>query len=89
MFWLRGSPPCRVIATRFGYHPATGEIESVLRVPAGYGKVVAVDDLRIAHGLSSERVVYVGDGASDLHVMLHVNRCDGLTVAASEGRHVT
>ena len=87
---LRGLvPPDHVIATRFGYHPATGEIESVLRVPAGYGKVVAVDDLRIAHGLPSERVVYVGDGASDLHVMLHVNRCDGLTVAASEGRHVT
>jgi len=30
--------------------------------------------------------VYVGDGSSDIHVMLHVNRCDGLTIAASEAR---
>jgi len=35
-----------------------------------------------------ERVVYVGDGSSDIHVMLHVNRCDGLTIAASEARHI-
>jgi hypothetical protein len=32
--------------------------------------------------------VYVGDGSSDIHVMLHVNRCDGLTIAASEARHI-
>jgi hypothetical protein len=32
--------------------------------------------------------VYVGDGSSDIHVMLHVNRGDGLTIAASETRHI-
>jgi hypothetical protein len=34
-------------------------------------------------------VVYVGDGSSDVHVMLHVNRCDGFTVAVSENKYLT
>ena len=81
-------PPERVIATRFAYEEATGEIASILHVPAGYGKVAAVTQLREQLGMPSERVVYVGDGSSDIHVMLHVNRCDGLTIAASEARHI-
>ncbi len=39
--------------------------------------------------MSDDRVVYVGDGGSDIHVMLHVNRSDGLTVAVSEAKYVT
>jgi hypothetical protein len=31
-----------------------------------------------------DHVVYVGDGSSDIHVMLHVNRGEGFTIAASE-----
>ncbi|HYD51680.1 MAG TPA: HAD family hydrolase [Gemmatimonadaceae bacterium] len=86
---LRGLvPPDHVIATRFDYEPS-GEIAAVTRVPAGYGKVMAVDELRLALGIPGERVVYVGDGTSDLHVMLHVNRIDGLTIAASESRSIT
>jgi phosphoglycolate phosphatase-like HAD superfamily hydrolase len=81
-------PPDRVIATRFAYHEGTGEIASILHVPAGYGKVAAVNQLREELGMPSDRVVYVGDGSSDIHVMLHVNRCDGLTIAASEARHI-
>jgi hypothetical protein len=34
--------------------------------------------------LGSDRLVYVGDGSSDIHVMLHVNRRDGYTIAVSE-----
>jgi predicted HAD superfamily phosphohydrolase len=77
-----------VIGTRFVYHDQTGEIESIVRVPAGFGKVTAVDELRFQLGVPRERVVYVGDGSSDVHVMLHVNRGDGLTIAASETRHI-
>jgi 2-hydroxy-3-keto-5-methylthiopentenyl-1-phosphate phosphatase len=80
--------PERIIGTRFGFDPATGEIASILRVPAGYGKVTAVDAIRLDLGLPRERVVYVGDGGSDIHVMLHVNRGDGLTIAASDARHI-
>jgi 2-hydroxy-3-keto-5-methylthiopentenyl-1-phosphate phosphatase len=82
-------PPQRIIGTRFEFDPATGEIAAILRVPAGYGKVAAVDGIRLALGVPSERVVYVGDGSSDIHVMLHINRGDGLTIAASETRLIT
>jgi 2-hydroxy-3-keto-5-methylthiopentenyl-1-phosphate phosphatase len=86
---LRGIvPPDHVVATRFNFDETTGEIESIVRVPAGYGKVGVVDDLRFRLGVPRERVVYVGDGSSDIHVMLHVNRGDGLTIAASEARHI-
>jgi len=81
-------PREHIIGTQFGYHHESGEIESIMRVPAGYGKVAAVDQLRQQLGVPAERVIYVGDGSSDLHVMLHVNRGDGLTIAASEARHI-
>ncbi|MGH7699156.1 MAG: haloacid dehalogenase-like hydrolase [Gemmatimonadales bacterium] len=81
-------PPDRIIATRFEYDAESGEIGSVVRVPAGYGKVAAVEELRVARGVPRDRVVYVGDGTSDLHVMLHVSRGEGITIAASETRHI-
>jgi HAD superfamily phosphoserine phosphatase-like hydrolase len=82
-------PPERIYGTRFRYDPASGEIRSIVRVPAGYGKVAVLEQLRADLGLSGDRVVYVGDGGSDVHVMLHVNRLDGLTVAVSENKFLT
>jgi phosphoserine phosphatase len=82
-------PADNIIATRFEFDGASGEIDTVTQVAAGYGKVAAVDDLRIRLGVPSDRVVYVGDGSSDIHVMLHVNRGEGLTIAASEARHIS
>lgn len=82
-------PPDHIIGTRFGFKAGTGEVESVVQVAAGYGKVAAVDELRIRLGVPSDRIVYVGDGSSDIHVMLHVNRGEGLTIAASEARHIS
>ena len=81
-------PPDHIIGTRFSYHPETEEIDSVLQVPAGFGKVTALDELRSRLGVPGDRVVYVGDGGSDLHVMLHVNRGDGLTIAVSEAKFI-
>jgi phosphoserine phosphatase len=81
-------PPDHVIGARFTFDARSGEIDSVVRVPAGYGKVAAVEELRAALGVPRNRVVYVGDGSSDLHVMLHVNRGDGLTIAASETKYI-
>ena len=81
-------PSAHIYGTRFRYHPQTGEIESILRVPAGYGKVAVLDELRAELLLASDRIVYVGDGSSDVHVMMHVNRLDGLTIAVSENRYI-
>lgn len=82
-------PPENIFSTRFRYNEKTGEIESILRVPAGYGKVAVLDELQARHNLGSDRIVYVGDGSSDVHVMLHVNRRDGFTVAVSENRYIS
>lgn len=30
----------------------------------------------------------MGDGGSDIHVMLHVNRREGFTIAVSQARHI-
>jgi HAD superfamily phosphoserine phosphatase-like hydrolase len=81
-------PGDRICGTRFRYDPDTGEIQSIARVPAGYGKVAVLDELRAALPLSHDRIVYVGDGSSDVHVMMHVNRLDGLTIAVSENKYI-
>ncbi|HEU0122748.1 MAG TPA: HAD-IB family phosphatase [Bryobacteraceae bacterium] len=82
-------PADHIVGTRFQYHEQTGEIQSILRVPAGYGKVVAIEELRTRLGLPHDRIAYVGDGSSDVHVMLHLNRCGGLTIAVSENKYIT
>jgi 2-hydroxy-3-keto-5-methylthiopentenyl-1-phosphate phosphatase len=82
-------PPDHIYGTRFRYHPESGEIESIVRLPAGYGKVAVVDELRAGLPIAYDSLVYVGDGSSDLHVMLHVNRLDGMTIAVSENPYIT
>src|SRR5215470_2454730 len=68
-------PPDHIIGARFHYHPQTG-------------KVAMLDELQERLQISSDRIVYVGDGGSDIHVMLHVNRRDGFTVAVSENKYI-
>jgi HAD superfamily phosphoserine phosphatase-like hydrolase len=82
-------PDDHIVGTEFHYDHATGEIQSIARVPAGYGKVAVLDGLRAALPLSHDRTVYVGDGSSDIHVMLHVNRLDGFTIAVSGNKYIT
>jgi HAD superfamily phosphoserine phosphatase-like hydrolase len=77
-----------IYATKFRYDDS-GEIQSVIRVGAGYGKVAVVEELRAHLMISHDRIVYVGDGSSDIHVMLHLNRMDGLTIAVSENKYIT
>ncbi len=82
-------PPDHIFGTRFQYDATSGEIQSIVRVPAGYGKVAVLEELRSTVGVSHDHVIYVGDGSSDVHVMLHLNRLNGLTIAASENRYLT
>lgn len=82
-------PADHIYGTRFLYDDSSGEIRSIVRVPAGYGKVAVLEELRSNLQVSHDRVIYVGDGNSDIHVMLHVNRLDGLTIAVSENKYLT
>jgi len=85
---LEGIVPAeQIYGTRFEYD-SSGEIRSILRVPAGYGKVAVLDALQAKLELGPDRIVYVGDGSSDVHVMLHVNRRDGFTIAVSEAKYL-
>ena len=48
-----------------------------------------LEELRAQLQVGHDRVVYVGDGSSDIHVMLHLNRLEGLTIAVSENKYLT
>jgi HAD superfamily phosphoserine phosphatase-like hydrolase len=80
-------PPDHIFGTEFRYH-ASGEIDTITRATAGYGKVAALDRLQASLQIGPDHIVYVGDGSSDVHVMLHVNVRDGFTIAVSDTRHV-
>ena len=82
-------PPDHIYGTRFQYDLSSGEIQSIIRVPAGYGKVAVLEELQEKMQVSHDRIVYLGDGSSDVHVMLHVNRRDGFTIAVSEAKYIS
>ncbi len=79
-------PADHIFGTEFEYDPDTGEIRSVRQVPAGYGKVAVLEDVERRLQIGPERTIYVGDGSSDVHVMLHVNNREGFTIAVSENK---
>jgi HAD superfamily phosphoserine phosphatase-like hydrolase len=86
---LRGVvAPEHIFGTELEYDAPTGEVASVVRVPAGYGKVAVLDELSHRLSITPDRLIYVGDGNSDVHVMLHVNSGDGFTIAVSENRQL-
>jgi HAD superfamily phosphoserine phosphatase-like hydrolase len=76
--------PEHIFGTELDYDPLTGEVTSIVRTPAGHGKVAVVEELEARLGIEPDRTIYVGDGSSDVHVMLHVNNRDGYTIAVSE-----
>ena len=80
-------PADHIYGTEFEYNKQ-GEIERILQVTAGYGKVAVIDQLLENLRTGPDRIVYVGDGSSDIHVMLHVNRRDGFTIAVSENKYL-
>jgi len=80
-------PADHIFGTKFAYDEE-GRIERIERATAGYGKVAVLDHLQTSLQLGTHQIVYVGDGSSDIHVMLHVNTRDGFTIAVSEAKHV-
>ena len=81
-------PKDHIYGTEFLY-TADGEIDTITRTTAGYGKVAVLDQLQTQLKVGPDHIVYTGDGSSDLHVMLHVNERDGFTIAVSEAKHVS
>jgi phosphoserine phosphatase len=81
-------PPDHIYGTEFSYEEGSGEVREIRRVPAGYGKVAVLDELADRLDVAPSRVIYIGDGSSDVHVMLHVNNGDGFTIAVSENKQL-
>ena len=82
-------PADRIFGTRFRYNEATGEVDSIIRATAGWGKITVLEEIRASLGISHDNIIYMGDGSSDLPVMMHVNQHDGLTIAVSEAKFIT
>jgi phosphoserine phosphatase len=82
-------PPDHIFGTRFRYNEATGEVDSIIRASAGWGKITVLEELRANLGISHDQIIYMGDGSSDLPVMMHVNQYDGLTIAVSEAKFIS
>jgi len=80
-------PADHIYGAEFRFN-SSGEIDTIVRATAGYGKVAVLDQLQAALQIGPDHIVYVGDGSSDIHVMLHVNARDGFTIAAAETKHV-
>jgi HAD superfamily phosphoserine phosphatase-like hydrolase len=81
-------PKDHIFGTEFRYQP-NGEIDTIVRATAGYGKVAVLDQLLVQQVIGPDHVIYTGDGSSDIHVMLHINARDGLTIAVSETPNVS
>ncbi len=82
-------PPDHIFGTRLKYDSSTGEIIGISQVSAGYGKVAVLNQLQTTLQISDERVIYSGDGSSDVHVMLHINQRKGYTIAVSQADFLT
>jgi len=81
-------PPEHIYGTDLEFDAASGEVRAIQRVPAGYGKVAVIEELGHRLAITPDRMIYVGDGSSDVHVMLHVNNHDGFTIAVSENKQL-
>jgi HAD superfamily phosphoserine phosphatase-like hydrolase len=80
--------PDHIYGTELDFDEHSGEVRAIKRVPAGYGKVAVIEELQHRLEIPGDRVIYVGDGSSDVHVMLHVNNHDGFTIAVSDNRQL-
>jgi HAD superfamily phosphoserine phosphatase-like hydrolase len=79
--------PDHIFGTELDFDDS-GEVRAIVRVPAGYGKVAVLEELEAREGVTPDHTIYIGDGSSDVHVMLHVNNRDGFTIAVSENPHL-
>ena len=79
-------PPDHIFGTQLEYDASNGEICSISRVSAGYGKIAVLEELETKLQITPDHTIYMGDGSSDVFVMLHVNSREGYTIAVSEAK---
>ena len=63
-------------------------VVDVKRTGAGDAKVATVDELKNRNKIPRENIIYVGDGVSDIHVMLHVGTYGGYPIAVSQSPYM-
>lgn len=76
-------PPHRIIAAELDFDAATGAFVKVRSVPDGCGRIAVLDTLAASLEVPRDRIVYIGDGATDADAMRQVDRHYGFTVAVS------
>jgi 2-hydroxy-3-keto-5-methylthiopentenyl-1-phosphate phosphatase len=81
-------PPDHIFGTRFRWND-DNSVHSIIRATAGWGKITVLEEIRAALGITHDNIIYMGDGSSDLPVMMHVNQHDGRTIAVSEAQFIT
>jgi len=75
---LEGVVPAEhIYGTELEFDSQSGEVRSIRRVPAGYGKVAVLEELQHRLSVTPDRVIYV-----------HVNNHDGFTIAVSENKQI-
>jgi HAD superfamily phosphoserine phosphatase-like hydrolase len=79
-------PADHIFGTKLDYDASSGEICSINRVSAGYGKIAVLEELEAKLQITPDHTIYIGDGSSDMFVMLHVNSREGYTIAVSEAK---
>ncbi|MFC1570595.1 HAD-IB family phosphatase [Candidatus Omnitrophota bacterium] len=74
-------PIKNIYGTSFIYK--NGVVQDVERTNAGHAKVSTLDMLKQKENVTRYSIIYVGDGSSDVHVMLHVKSYQGYTITVS------
>lgn len=75
-------PADHIFGTRFTFDQNDIAVD-IERTGAGHAKVATLDMLKTEEKIPRHRIIYVGDGASDVHVMLHVLSYKGYTISVS------
>ncbi len=71
-----------IYGTTFIYDE-NGIVQDVDRTNAGHAKVSTLDMLKQKENVTRYAIIYVGDGSSDVHVMLHLKSYQGYTITVS------
>ncbi|MFA6079530.1 MAG: HAD-IB family phosphatase [Candidatus Omnitrophota bacterium] len=74
-------PAGNVFGTTFIYKD--GIVQDIERTNAGHAKVATLDMLKEKENVPRDAIIYVGDGSSDVHVMLHIMSYHGYPITVS------